>query len=267
MKIKPVLKEYYPILIFFGFMLLEAIFPLRKRTRRRRQRYPVNALLIAATNIGGRIEEHLAQKASPHLIAWTSGIRRRIKIPAFLSPIMKLLVMDLAYYYWHRLNHRVSYFKRFHAVHHIDPDLDITTASRFHVVEMLNSALFRTTQLTLANPSKKLQSLFDTIFKISVMFHHSNLRLPRRLERILNFFIVTPRMHGIHHSVKPKEMDTNYSSILTIWDRLFGTLKLNVPQKKVRIGLVCFTKKKYTSPLNALMVPFRSKRGDCREGW
>ncbi len=267
MKTKTLVKQHYPLFIFFGLMLLEGVFPLRKRTRRRLQRYPVNALLIAVTNLGGRIEERLAQSISPHLIAWTSGIRRQIQIPAFLSPILKLLIMDLAYYYWHRLNHRVSYFKRFHAVHHIDPDLDITTASRFHIVEMLNSALFRTIQLTLANPSKKLRSLFDAVFRISVMFHHSNLRLPRQLERILNFFIVTPRMHGIHHSVNPKEMDTNYSSILTIWDRLFGTLNLDVPQRKVRIGLICFTKEKYNSPRNVFLIPFRSKRGDCRKGW
>lgn len=232
------LRSAAPLATFAVLLAAENVFPLRRRTRSRLRRYTANAGIALAMGAAAAVEKKAALGASTRLLAWSRPLRKAAPLPGWLSAGISFLAMDCAYYLWHRLNHVNPYFWRFHAVHHMDRDLDITTALRFHFGEILHSTVFRTVQLTAAGPSPRLRSAFDTVFHLCVLFHHSNLRLPLRLDRALNAVTVTPRMHGIHHSVVAAERNANYSAVFAWWDMLFGSLRLDIPQERLTIGVV-----------------------------
>jgi sterol desaturase/sphingolipid hydroxylase (fatty acid hydroxylase superfamily) len=119
-------------------------------------------------------------------------------------------MMDLTFYYWHRANRSISFFWRFHNVHHIDPDLDISTSFRFHFGEILYSLVFRAGQIYLLGIPLFTHLVYELVFQCATLFHHSNVRLPITFERSLNKIIVTPRMHGIHHSIVKDETNSNW---------------------------------------------------------
>jgi sterol desaturase/sphingolipid hydroxylase (fatty acid hydroxylase superfamily) len=99
----------------------------------------------------------------------------------------------------------------------------------------------------------------------SILFHHSNARLPIALERVLVKVIVTPRMHGIHHSDRRDETDSNWSSLLSVWDRLHGTLLLGVPQQQIRIGVPAYQSRGAVTMGHSLLLPFAPQRDDWRD--
>ena len=168
--------------------------------------------------------------------------------------------MDLIFYYWHLANHRVPLLWRFHNVHHIDPDLDVTTAFRFHFGEIALSAAMGVVQVSVIGISGWAFATYQLAFQLEVMFHHSNWRLPIRLERALSKVIVTPRMHGIHHSQMQRENNSNFGTIFTWWDRLHRTLGLNVPQSAITVGIPAYTLPDDNGVPNALTMPFRKQR-------
>ena len=148
--------------------------------------------------------------------------------------------MDYTLYLWHVLVHRVSWLWRFHVVHHCDLDMDASTALRFHAGEMAISVPYRAAQVALIGVAPRPLSIWQTFLFVSILFHHSNLHLPLWLEHFLAPLIVTPRMHGIHHSIIEKETNSNWSSGLTVWDWLHGTLRLDVPQDEIDIGVPAY---------------------------
>jgi sterol desaturase/sphingolipid hydroxylase (fatty acid hydroxylase superfamily) len=165
------------------------------------------------------------------------GILNQLKLPLWMALPAALLLMDYTYYVWHILLHRVPLLWRFHLVHHVDLDMDSSTALRFHFGEVLLTLPFRAAQVIGIGLTPLTYSAWQIWFLLSIMFHHSNVELPVKWERRLNRFIVTPRMHGIHHSIARQETESNWSSGFTIWDRLHGTLRLNVPQREITIGV------------------------------
>ena len=144
--------------------------------------------------------------------------------------------MDYTLYWWHVLLHRVPALWRLHEPHHADRDLDASTALRFHVAEFLASVPWRCAQVVLIGVDARTLALWQRLTLLEVLFHHSNVRLPRDIERRLSTLVVTPRLHGLHHSIVRDERDSNYSSGLAVWDRLHGTADLNF-QRSVIIGL------------------------------
>lgn len=154
-----------------------------------------------------------------------------------LETILGFLFLDYTLYLWHRLNHRSNFLWNFHRVHHSDQDLTLSTGIRFHVGELFFSLFWRAGQILIFGVKLETLRLWQTITLIEILFHHSNLRLPLPLERILQKFIVTPRMHGIHHSIRKEETNSNYSSILTVWDWLHGTLSPKLDDPELQIGL------------------------------
>jgi sterol desaturase/sphingolipid hydroxylase (fatty acid hydroxylase superfamily) len=134
------------------------------------------------------------------------------------------------------MNHHVPMLWFFHRVHHLDRDLDVSTGVRFHPGEMALSSFFRAAQVRILGVDERTLRIWQRMLLISILFHHSNLRLPEKSDRVLTNAIVTPRMHGIHHSDREEETNSNYSSLFTIWDRLHGTLRLDRPQEEITIG-------------------------------
>jgi sterol desaturase/sphingolipid hydroxylase (fatty acid hydroxylase superfamily) len=142
----------------------------------------------------------------------------------------------------------------------VDPDLDVSTSFRFHFGEVLYSLGFRVVQVYLIGVSLFTYLVYELVFQCATMFHHSNVRLPITVERVLNNIVVTPRMHGIHHSIVRDETNSNYSVIFRWWDRMHGTLKLNVNQSDVVIGVPAYLRPEDNKFWNLLAQPFRKQR-------
>ena len=128
------------------------------------------------------------------MLKWT-------RLPEWVEVPLAVILLDYTLYVWHVLTHRVSWLWRFHVVHHVDLDLDASTALRFHCGELVLSVAWRAGQILLIGVSPLALSVWQTAVLLSILFHHSNVRLAVETERRLNRFIVTPRMHGIHHSI------------------------------------------------------------------
>jgi len=177
--------------------------------------------------------------------------------PRALRIVVGFLLLDYTLYLWHWLNHGSPLLWRFHAVHHLDLDLDTTTGLRFHFGELAMAAGFRALQVLLLGVDRETLRLWQQMLVVSVVFHHSNLELPPGVEQRLNAMLVTPRMHGIHHSTRPEETDSNYSSLLSCWDRLHRSLRLDVLQATVTIGVTGFLTPEDVTLEQSLMLPFR----------
>ncbi len=134
---------------------------------------------------------------------------------------LDLLVLDLWIYLWHRANHRVPFLWRFHGVHHLDRFLDTTTAGRFHAGEVMMSALVRTAPIILLAMPLESVVAFEALVLAAALFHHSNIWLPARFERALSLFVVTPSIHWVHHHAVRRDTDSNYATILSVWDHVF----------------------------------------------
>jgi sterol desaturase/sphingolipid hydroxylase (fatty acid hydroxylase superfamily) len=185
------------------------------------------------------------------------GLLRHFPVPAPLRFAVGFLLLDYTLYIWHWLNHRVPVLWRFHAVHHIDLDLDSTTGLRFHFGELTLAAGFRAMQILLLGVDNVTLRVFQQVLLLSVIFQHSNLDLPDGVERGLLPVVVTPRMHGVHHSTRVAETNTNFSSLLSCWDRLHGTLRLDVPQSAITIGVSGFLEPRDVTLEESLALPFR----------
>ncbi len=184
------------------------------------------------------------------------GMLGALELPGWVETGVALLLMDYTFYLWHVFLHRVPFLWRFHAVHHVDLDMDASTAFRFHFGEMIASVPWRAMQVLLIGLTPGAFVLWQAWFVLCVMFHHSNLRLPVAWEPWINVVLVTPRMHGIHHSQVREETDSNWSSGLTVWDRLHGTLRLNVPQSQIVVGVPPLSDPNQLTLLRALALPF-----------
>ncbi|MFL9454137.1 sterol desaturase family protein [Tolypothrix campylonemoides VB511288_2] len=252
--------------VFVILFLLERIFPLRLQTHSLIKRLFINSCITAlafATNAA------VVQPTAQFMLQWTQlqsfGLVHLVPLPTAIKSVMAFLLMDLTYYYWHRANHRFLFLWRFHNVHHIDPDLDISTGFRFHGVEILLSAGLRVFQIALTGISQGTYILYELVYQANTLFHHSNIRLPIWTERWLNTILVTPRMHGVHHSQVQDETNSNYSVIFPWWDKLHQTLRLNVPQSEIEIGIPAYSSPDDNTLQHLWLVPFQKQRDYWRK--
>jgi sterol desaturase/sphingolipid hydroxylase (fatty acid hydroxylase superfamily) len=188
------------------------------------------------------------------------GIAQRIDGPEWLRDAVAFLLLDYTMYVWHFLTHKVPLLWRFHLVHHIDLDLDTTSALRFHAADMAISVPWRAGQVVICGASPRALLLWQSFFFVSVLFHHSNMRLPLALERRLVRVLTTPRMHGIHHSMVREETDSNWSSGISLWDWMHGTIRVDVPQEAITIGVPAYADPKETKLGPSLLLPFSEQR-------
>lgn len=151
--------------------------------------------------------------------------------------LLDILILDFWIYWWHRANHKLPFLWRFHEVHHLDEFLDASTALRFHFGEVLLSSLVRAGVVFLLGVPITSVIVFETLLALAAMFHHSNLRLPRRFERALSHAIVTPSIHWVHHHAIRRDTDSNYASFLSVWDRLFGSRSATIRTPEMPIGV------------------------------
>lgn len=206
------------------------------------------------------VTSRLAQRAETR----RTGLAQRLPLPAWARNIAGFLLMDYTIYVWHVLTHKVPALWRLHLVHHVDLDMDASTALRFHAADMLASAPWRAAQVALLGVSPRAFGAWQRFFFLAVLFHHSNLRLPERAERVLASVLTTPRMHAIHHSAVKDETDSNWTSGLSIWDRLHRTFRWDVPQRGIRIGVPGYRDPAELALRPSLAMPFRPQRDAWR---
>jgi len=246
------------LLILFA---LERIFPLREPRRALSPRLWVNFVLSVQTYAAATL---FVRPVSGFFIAWSStkefGLVHWFGLPHWAGLILGFFLLDVSFYYWHRLNHVTPFLWRFHNVHHLDPDMDASTGFRFHFGEVALSAGFRAVQIVMIGPELSTFLIYELVFQLETYFHHSNLRLPQRLDRALNLLIVTPRSHGVHHSQRQAETDSNYSVVFSLWDRLHGTFRYPIPQSEITIGVPGYDEQGDNRIGNALAQPFRKQR-------
>ena len=246
---------------FLTLAILERLRPLRRPVEPALRRTGRNLAIAALGAIALQVVEMpIVAPAAAAVERRRWGVLKRLRLPVWLEVCAAVLLMDYTLYVWHVLTHRVPALWRFHAVHHIDLDLDASTAVRFHFGELMLSTPWRLAQVVAIGTSPLALSIWQTGLLMSILFHHSNLELPLAIERRLGRVFVTPRMHGIHHSQVQSETDSNWSSGLTVWDWLHGTLELNVPQNRITIGVPAYQDPNDVTLPKMVVLPFGRQR-------
>ena len=245
-------------LVVFG--IAERLAPLRPRRRPVARRWVVNAAVALP---GVAVSALLVLPSAQQAIDWTSaqhfGLLALVEAPAWLETALAFLLFDLTFYGWHRANHRASWLWRFHVVHHADPDLDVTTAARFHFGEILLSVAFRILQVLLIGPTLAAFVIYEAVFQVAVLFHHSNFGMVPAIDRALTWLVVTPRMHGVHHSQERSQTDSNFGTVLTLWDRLARTFSRALSQEKIVTGVPALDDDADNAVGAMLSAPFRDQ--------
>jgi sterol desaturase/sphingolipid hydroxylase (fatty acid hydroxylase superfamily) len=247
---------------FVALVVLEKRYPLRSQKSEPSLRRIARNLAVAATSAAAvTVTDAPVTAPLTRLVSrrrW--GIVQKLRLPLWMQIPLTIALLDYTLYLWHTAFHKIPALWRFHQVHHVDLDMDTSTGIRFHFGEMVLSVLLRIGQILLIGVTPLAMSIWNVWLLCEVMFHHSNARLPERIERMLGRFIVTPRMHGIHHSIKPEELHSNLSSGLTIWDWLHGTLKRDVPQERITIGVAAYRDWRELIYRKLMPMPFRREQ-------
>ena len=208
--------------------------PLRKRVAPRGRRVARNAAMGATSAAVTAVVQW--RIGAPPVRGGTGEGAYPPRETTLARRIVNVLLLDYTLWWWHRLNHHVPLLWTFHKAHHEDPDLDVSTGIRFHPGEMALSAFFRVAQIHFLKIDEASLIAWQRMLLVSILFHHSNTRLPERVDRALANVIATPRMHGIHHSNRQEETDSNFASLFSWWDWMHGTMRLDRPQDAITIG-------------------------------
>lgn len=239
-------------------MLLEQVLPMFQ-LRRDRWKHDANNLLLAIVNAA--VVALGFAWALAAVTTWAEsnafGLLHWIALPTWAQWAIALVVFDLWMYTWHVINHKVPLFWRFHAVHHADRELDASSALRFHTVEIVYSSIARCAVLPLLGLSLEQLIVYEMILQPVIIFHHSNIRVPEWLDRPLRLIIPTPRMHWVHHSQVRIETDSNYGTVLSIWDRIFRTFRLRDDPTTLQLGLDYTGEHESRNLTGMLAQPFR----------
>jgi sterol desaturase/sphingolipid hydroxylase (fatty acid hydroxylase superfamily) len=175
--------------------------------------------------------------------------------------VLALVLLDGWMYVWHRANHAIPLLWRFHRMHHSDQHMDVTTATRFHLGEQVASSLLRLGLIPLLGFEVWILAVYDGLLIGIIMFHHADISIGR-WDRWLRLLIVTPFMHKVHHSDWRPETDSNYSSVLSIWDRIAGTLRMRSEPKTIVFGLEEFTDPSWQTWWGMWKTPFVNPESD-----
>jgi sterol desaturase/sphingolipid hydroxylase (fatty acid hydroxylase superfamily) len=189
------------------------------------------------------------------------GLLNIAPLPATAAILSSLLVLDLIIYAQHVLFHRIHFFWRIHRMHHTDMDLDLTSALRFHPLEIVISLLIKIAAVAALGPPAVAVFIFEILLNGMAMFNHGNFRIPARMDNRLRKIVVTPDMHLVHHSIHRQESNHNYGFNLSWWDRLFGTYQAEpaAGRERMIIGLTGFLDDRYARFWKMILNPFEKR--------
>lgn len=260
--------------IFIGLFAIlaacEYFVPRRELKPVKARRWTTNAAIVIIDSILVRL---LFKTAAVGGALWAAeagfGLFNQMAAPYWLAFTVTILVLDFAVWLSHVASHKIPLFWRIHRMHHSDVDIDVTTAIRFHPVEIILSMVWKySVVLALGAPAAAVL-VFEIILNGGAMFNHSNLKLPMAVDRVLRWFVVTPDMHRVHHSVDRRETDSNYGFNFSFWDRIFATY-IDQPEKGhdgMSIGISEWQDERPTGLAWTLSVPFIDQKPlGCDEG-
>ncbi|MEY6432269.1 sterol desaturase family protein [Thioalkalicoccus limnaeus] len=245
------------LLVLMVLFALEGLIPFYAPGPGRLAHAGRNLTLALASGVVGALLAPLVVLATEVARQQGWGLLHSIAWPGPAGLIVGVLLFDLWMYWWHRANHEIRLLWRLHRVHHTDPHMDSTTALRFHPGEILLSTLLNCLVILALGLGLEGLILYQSSMIAVILFHHSNLRLPARIDRLLRLVIVPPSMHRVHHSQIPTETNSNYGTLLSLWDRLFGTFRLREDLAQIRFGIGRYGEPEWQRPRRLLMLPFR----------
>jgi sterol desaturase/sphingolipid hydroxylase (fatty acid hydroxylase superfamily) len=192
-----------------------------------------------------------------------TGLLNMFAIPYPLAILASLLVLDLAMYLVHLMFHAVPALWRVHRMHHADVDFDVTTGARFHPIQILLALPIKFAVIFVLGLPVLAVLVFEAVFNALSLFNHANVRISPTVDRILRWFLVTPDMHRVHHSVDAAETNSNFSFVLPWWDRLFGTYRAQPEggHERMAIGVDQFRTPRDFRLDRMLLQPFREDAG------
>ncbi|MDO9526256.1 MAG: sterol desaturase family protein [Gemmobacter sp.] len=213
--------------LFALFAGLEALAPRRPRVVPRQGRWFTNIAIVVLDTLTLRalalVVPLLAVGAAVDAQAQGWGLLNAVEWPAWVEIVLAVLFFDFAIWVQHLVSHKVPLFWRFHQMHHADRDMDVTTAIRFHPIEIAASMGLKIGLVYLIGPAAVAVVIFEVMLNGTALFNHANIRLPLGLDAVVRRVLVTPDMHRVHHSIHRHEHDSNYGFALSVWDQIFGT--------------------------------------------
>jgi sterol desaturase/sphingolipid hydroxylase (fatty acid hydroxylase superfamily) len=215
---------------------LESRFPFFKNRKARLKHARVNVLVGIFNTAFSSLTTIGLLLVLAEIRPYWQGLKGAIENPILASAVL-VICLDLWAYFWHRLNHHVPFLWRFHRFHHHDSEMDVTTGFRFHPIEILLSELFRLPIFALLGIGAVEILLYNLISFPVILLHHSNVALPKGLDSTLAYLIPSPNFHRLHHSALQSEMNSNYGSLFSVWDRLFRSLVWREVTKELRLGV------------------------------
>jgi sterol desaturase/sphingolipid hydroxylase (fatty acid hydroxylase superfamily) len=253
--------------VFVVMALIELAAPKRTPVAPKGRRWLTNLGISVTATVLLRLMAMLAVPlaaiaAAAYAQAHGIGVLNQLDWPEWIKIAVALLALDLAIWAQHLASHKIPLFWRLHQVHHADRDIDVTTAVRFHPIEIGLSMLWKIAVVLALGASPLAVFLFEVILNACAMFNHANIALPLWLDRPLRLLLVTPDMHRVHHSVLRREHDANYGFNLSVWDRLFRTYVAQ-PQgghQGMTIGLTPYQSEAPTRFAWSLLLPFAQQR-------
>ena len=259
---EPVIRLGIYLGVLAALMLWEVVAPRRVLVQGRRRRWPGNIGIAALNTLVLRL---VMPGAAVGIAFWAEtagfGLFNLVALPNWGAVLLSFLALDLLIYGQHVAFHKIGLFWRLHRMHHADLDIDATTGSRFHPIEILLSIAIKTAAVLLLGAPALAVLLFEVVLNATSMFNHANVRMPSCIDRVLRLVVVTPDMHRVHHSWHRDETDSNFGFNLPWWDRLFGTYR---PQPRdghddMIIGLTMFRDPAQLRLDRMLLQPFRNE--------
>jgi len=259
-------KWFTPALVTTAFVVIaiaERKRPLRRRVEPEGRRLARNFAMAGLTAVmTAAMQMPLVDPVLRRTAERRLGLLNIVRLPRTIRFAAGILLLDYTLWWWHWLNHVAPPLWRFHLVHHLDRDLDASTALRFHFGEMALAAFFRAAQVRFLGVDPEALAWWQRMLLVSILFHHSNLALPPDVDASLVRFVVTPRMHGIHHGDVEEQTQSNWSSLFTCWDMLHRTFVYGVPQESITIGVPAWEDPRELTLGKALAIPFQRQRDD-----
>ncbi|MDX8413607.1 MAG: sterol desaturase family protein [Mariprofundales bacterium] len=247
------------IAIFTTVALWERLVPRRNEPMNRPQRWRSNLLLVVIDSLLVRLLIPIGAAGFAAQQQW--GLLHHIALPHLLEIALAVVVLDGIIYWQHRLFHRTPLLWQLHRVHHADTHLDVSSALRFHPIEILLSMVIKITAVVALGIDPVAVLIFEVLLNGMAMFNHGNIHLPQAVDHWLRMWVVTPDMHRIHHSTLPQEFNRNFGFNLSCWDRMFGSY-CNLPQAgqlQMQIGLAEWRDRRTAELGWMLWLPWRGE--------
>lgn len=241
-------KTIISAVIFIFFLIIERI--LVYKEYKKKKRIIRNIILWSINGVSSYFIILPITLIFTNFVLWERN-------PSVTQTIINLFLLDVWTYWWHRINHIIPFLWRFHLIHHLDEHLDVTSAVRFHFGEVFMATLARGAIIVVFSIPFSDILIFETFLLACAVFHHSNARLPKKMEKFLSYIIVTPSLHWIHHHKVRKDTDSNYGLFLSIWDRVFASKSKTKRTKDLPLGVEGY---RDSNILKLLIRPFTKQK-------